>query len=213
VRHITVSMQAVLCMVCAMAFGVAAVADRFAPLFFGEEFTGSGTLMVPLAFTLVMIGFANVIRTQWILPQSRDTVFVKSVSCGAAVNLIANALLIPQMGAMGAVIGTLLAEGTVPLVQYIILRKELPYLRYLTDLAAYCLIGGAMMLCVRALAPVVPEGWLGLALQVAAGGCCYGVLCLLLWIATGNAALLRLIPVIGRKLARRARRTEDTHAV
>ena len=33
------------------------------------------------------------------------------------------------MKSMGAVIGTLLAELTVPVVQYIILRKELPYKR------------------------------------------------------------------------------------
>ena len=109
IRHIDVSMQAVLCMVCAMGFGLASVAGRFARLFYGEEFAASGDLMLPLAFTLIMIGFANVIRTQWILPQSRDSIFVRSVTCGAVINLIANSLLIPRLGAMGAVAGTLLA--------------------------------------------------------------------------------------------------------
>ena len=37
-RHIARSMNLVICMVSAMAFGVAAVADRFAPLFYGEDF-------------------------------------------------------------------------------------------------------------------------------------------------------------------------------
>lgn len=122
-KHIDLSMQLILCMVCAMGFGLATVAERFAPLFYGEQFTYSGVLMIPLGFTLIMIGFANVIRTQWILPQNRDTIFVRSVTCGAAVNLAVNALLIPQMGAMGAVVGTLLAEGSVPVVQYLILRR------------------------------------------------------------------------------------------
>ena len=115
-RHIDRSMELILCMVSAMAFGVAAVADRFAPLFYGEDFRYSGTLMIPLAFTLIMIGFANVIRTQVVLPQKRDHIFVKSVCCGAAVNLAANICLIPVMKSMGAVAGTLLAEMTVPIV-------------------------------------------------------------------------------------------------
>lgn len=72
-RHIDRSMELILCMTSAMAFGVAAVADVFAPLFYGEDFRYSGTLMAPLAFTLIMIGFANVIRTQVVLPQSGIT--------------------------------------------------------------------------------------------------------------------------------------------
>lgn len=98
----TLSMELVLCMTCAMAFGVAAVATEFAPLFFGEDFAYSGILMIPLAFTLIMIGFANVVRTQWVLPQGRDAIFVRSVCAGAVVNLIVNSALIPPLGAMGA---------------------------------------------------------------------------------------------------------------
>ena len=46
-RHIDRSMELMLCMTSAMAFGVAAVADVFAPLFYGEDFRYSGTLMAP----------------------------------------------------------------------------------------------------------------------------------------------------------------------
>ena len=186
-RHIDRTMDLVMCMVSAMAFGVAAVADRFAPLFFGEEFRYSGTLMAPLGFTLIMIGFANVIRTQVVLPQERDSIFVRSVCCGAAVNLIANACLIPAMKSMGAVIGTLLAEMTVPAVQFIILRKELPYRRYMRHVAAYAVIGGVMLLCVRGIGMLLPdETWVNLGLQTATGIAVYGLLCLAYWKLSGN---------------------------
>ena len=181
-RNIDKSMDLVICMVSAMAFGVAAVADRFAPLFYGEDFRYSGTLMAPLGFTLIMIGFANVIRTQVVLPQKRDMIFVKSVCCGAAVNLIANALLIPSMKSMGAVVGTLLAELTVPVVQFILLRKELPYKTYLSYVGIYAVIGGIMLVCVRLVARVLPEEtWLNLGIMTAAGIAVYGVLCLIYW--------------------------------
>ena len=202
IRHIDLSMQLVLCMVCAMAFGLAAVAEDLAPLFYGEAFRYSGTLMVPLAMTLIMIGFANVIRTQWILPQSRDSVFVRSVTTGAAIDLVANAVFIPRYGAAGALVGTLLAEGSVPVVQFLILRKELPYRRYLLYLLEYCAAGLVMTLTVWAVRGLLPSGWGGLALQVLIGAACYGVLCLGLWIVTKNRRVLRLIPILGKRLAR-----------
>ena len=186
-RHIDRSMELILCMVSALAFGLAAVADRFAPLFYGEDFRYSGTLMVPLAFTLIMIGFANVIRTQVVLPQERDHIFVKSVCCGAVVNLIANACLIPSMKSMGAVVGTLLAEMTVPTVQYLILRKELPYRQYLKYAAVYAVFGGIMLACVRVTAHLLPqESWRTLGAMTAAGVAVYAVLCLGYWKITGK---------------------------
>lgn len=181
-RHIDKSMDLIICMVSAMAFGVAAVADRFAPLFYGEDFRYSGTLMIPLGFTLIMIGFANVIRTQVVLPQKRDHIFVKSVCSGAVVNLVINACLIPSMKSMGAVIGTLAAELTVPLVQYIILRKELPYKRYLGYVALYAVVGGVMLGCVRLVGSLLPtENWLTLGVMTLTGILVYGALCLLIW--------------------------------
>ena len=181
-RHIDRSMELILCMVSAMAFGVAAVADRFAPLFYGESFRYSGTLMIPLAFTLIMIGFANVIRTQVVLPQKRDHIFVKSVCAGAVVNLIANACLIPGMKSMGAVAGTLMAEMTVPVVQFLILRKELPYGKYLRYAAVYAVFGGIMLVCVRLTAHLLPEeSWLNLGIMTAAGIAVYGMLCSAYW--------------------------------
>ena len=181
-RHIDRSMELIVCMVSAMAFGVAAVADRFAPLFYGEDFRYSGTLMIPLAFTLIMIGFANVIRTQVVLPQKRDHIFVKSVCCGAAVNLIANACLIPGMKSMGAVAGTLMAEMTVPVVQFLILRKELPYGRYLKYVGIYAVFGGIMLAAVRGVAQLLPqENWLTLGAMTGAGIAVYAALCLGYW--------------------------------
>ena len=186
-RHIDKSMDLVICMVSAMAFGVAAVADKFAPLFYGEDFRYSGTLMVPLGFTLIMIGFANVIRTQVVLPQKRDHIFVKSVCCGAAVNLVANACLIPSMKSMGAVVGTLLAEMTVPVVQYLLLRKELPYRTYLSYVGIYAVIGGIMLVCVRLLNRLLPaETWLNLGIETLAGIIVYSVLCAAWWKLSGK---------------------------
>ncbi len=191
--HMEKTMELVLCMVCALGFGLASVADVFAPLFYGVDFVRSGDLMRYLAMTLICIGFANVIRTQWVLPQKRDHIFVKSVLAGAAVNLLLCVALIPSMGAMGAVAATVAAELTVPVVQYIILRKELPYARYVKMLSVYVLIGMAMVMAVR-LAGLLPiGGWPGLMAQVTIGAAVYVGLCLVWWKISGSSLLRSLM--------------------
>ena len=192
-KHIDASMDLVMCMVCALGFGLASIAVEFAPLFFGADFAQAGLLMIPLSMTLLTIGFANVIRTQWVLPQKRDGIFVKSVLTGAAVNILLNLLLIPSHGAMGAVAATLAAELSVPVVQFVILRRELPYWRYVRYTLAYALIGLVMFAAVRLTALLALSGWTGIAVQMAAGGAVYVALCLLYWKITGNRHILGVL--------------------
>ena len=190
-RNMDKSMNLVIAMVTSMAFGLAAVADRFAPLFYGEESAYSGTLMIPLGFTLIMIGFANVIRTQVVLPQKRDHILVRSVCTGAVVNLIVNSCLIPFMGSMGAVIGTLAAEMTVPVVQFIFLRKEVPYKRFIGYVGIYAVMGGIMLVCVRLVGRALPaESWLNLGIMTVTGVIVYGVMCLVWWKVKGNSEFI-----------------------
>lgn len=193
-EHMAQCMDLMMCMTAALAFGLASVADRFAPLFFGEAFRPSGTLMIPLAFTLMTIGFANVVRTQWVLPAEKDFILIRSVVGGAVVNLALNALLIPRMAAMGAVIGTLAAETTVPFIQWLHLRRELPYGRYLRSAAVYGLLGLVMLGLVRLTGRLLPfGGWPGLAVQTAVGAAAYIGMTLLLWLRTQNQAALALL--------------------
>ena len=192
-RHIDASMELVMCMVCALGFGLASVSAEFAPLFYGDAFAQSGLLMIPLAMTLLPMGFANVIRTQWVLPQKRDHIFIKSVLTGAGVNVVLNALLIPGYGAMGAVAATMAAELAVPVVQFAILRRELPFGRYLKYTATYCAFGALMALAVRLTGLTGLEGWLLLCLRVLVGGCVYGALCLLWWRGTKNNRVLSVL--------------------
>ena len=155
---------------------------------------GAVYALVALGFTLIFIGFANVIRTQWVLPQSRDKIFVRSVTAGAVVNLIVNSLMIPRFGAMGAVVGTLMAEFAVPFAQWVMLRRELPYRRYLRMVMDYALLGLIMVAAVRGAAAVLPgHGWLHLALEVLLGGAVYGGGCLVFWKLTHRKDVLRVL--------------------
>ncbi len=117
----------------AMCFGLIAISYKFAPFFFGNEFQKTGILIVLLAPTLLFLSFANVLRTQYLIPNEKDKIYIISVSLGALVNLILNFLFIPKLDSVGACIGTIVAEFMVMFYQTMMVRKELNIKKYIKD--------------------------------------------------------------------------------
>jgi len=124
------SMVGVMFFTNAAAFGLALIAEEFAPLFFGLEFERAGVLITYLAPMIIFVGWANIIRTQYLIPYMKENVFVVAMSIGAALNIALSLLLIPIHGAMGAVIAIVVTELFVALYQTWAVRKELPFGEY-----------------------------------------------------------------------------------
>ena len=120
-----------------ICFGLIAVSKDFIPIFLGGGFTKSSVLIYYLAITVLFVSFANIIRTQYLIPKEKDKIYVTSVIGGALINLIVNLLLIPKYSSIGACIGTILAEFFVMIYQVIAVRKELPIIDYLKDIFNY----------------------------------------------------------------------------
>lgn len=178
--YLSRSMEFVMFSSSAMAFGIAAVAGDFVPLFFGKEFAPAGPMVRIMACCIVFTACANVIRTQYLIPAHRDKAYLVSVWAGAFVNFILNAVLIPRSGAKGAVIGTVAAEGCVMAVQMACVRKELDIWGYFKRGCGYLLSGLVMYLTVRAAAEEA-GGWLEggplVAAEILTGAAVYVLLC------------------------------------
>lgn len=144
-----VTMEIMMCMTCAMAFGIIAVAEDFAPFFYGNEFYISGYIMMGLAPAIIFQGWANVLRTQYLIPAKKDKIYVKSTWIGAMVNLILNAMFIPKIAAFGAAVGTVCAEFMVAFYQSFKVRKELALLKYLKNSIYYLIPSASMVLIVK----------------------------------------------------------------
>ncbi|WP_192986675.1 oligosaccharide flippase family protein [Carnobacterium mobile] len=142
------SMLFVIFMSSGMSFGIVAVSDAFVPLFFGNEFLPAIQIIKFLAPTMILISWANVIRTQYILPNSKEKGYIVSVFSGATVNLIINIILIPNFGAVGAAVGTLCAELTVTIVQTIVVWKEMDFIKYIKNGIPFIIFGLFMYLLV-----------------------------------------------------------------
>ena len=198
-KYIDVSMEYIMCLAFSLAFGLAAVARVFAPVFWGEEFSECGYLIMGLCITMPFISFANVIRTQYLLPNERDKEYLVSIIFGAVVNLIINGLLIPHMGAEGAVIGTIAAEITVCLIQVYSTRRDLEYIKYIRKGIPYLLYAVMMFCFVYAIGTRMSVGIVTLLIQIITGVVIYCIICAIHLFKTRNAFFLSALENVKKK--------------
>lgn len=167
----TVKYSAFLSIAC--AFGLAAISTMFSVIYWGQEFYKCGDLLTTFAISIPFMSFAEILRTQYIIPKKEDKIYIIAV-CGAAViNLIINSLLIPQMGAEGAVIGTIASEAAVCVYQAVKVRKELPVIKYTMQYVKYCISGVIMFISLNAIIKSMSYSVLHLIELVLIGGAIY----------------------------------------
>jgi len=172
-KYLIKSMKFAMFMACAIGFGIASVSKEFAPIFFGKEFQESSAIMLGLAPTVIFISWANVIRTQYLIPNSKDKIYLYSVCLGAIVNVALNWIFISNLGAMGAVIGTIATEAIVAIYQTIKSRKKLDVLIYLKNSGIFIFSGSVMFIAVRVVAYLMKPSILSLLVEIFIGGIIY----------------------------------------
>ena len=121
--------------------------------------------------------WANVIRTQYLIPLHYDKIYVSSVCFGAIVNLIINIILIPKFAAVGAVIGTICAELVVMLYQTCFTVHKLPIGQYVRQGIYYLLAGSIMFVSLRCFASHVSNSLSHLIFEVLLGIIVYVAVC------------------------------------
>lgn len=164
----------------AIAFGLTGISKTFPVLFWGEEFSFCQYLLIGLSISLPFTALANVIRTQYLIPYKHDRIFVISLVSGAAVNLVGNIILIPQIQSMGAVISTVIAEFAVFFVQQYKCRKYFSISKELFKLFPYYILGTLMCFAVRIMGDILETNVITLIMQILCGFAIYfsGVLVL-----------------------------------
>lgn len=130
-----------------MVFGLIAVAKDLVPWFLGEEFTKAIYIMYVIAPIILWIGLSNVIGMQYLLPTKKQKQYTISVIAGAIVNFILNFILIPKFMAVGAAIGSVVAELVVTSIQLYCIKKEFG-LKDVLAMSIKYLIAGLLMFVV-----------------------------------------------------------------
>ena len=163
-----------------MIFGIIAVANNFVPLFFGEGYEKVIILMSVISPILLIIGLSNVIGTQYLLPTKRQKEYTISVVIGSIVNFSVNMLLIKKYGALGASIGTVVAEMVVTIIQFIFVRKDIHILDILKLSVKYILAGCIMFIICLIIGNFIKDSLICIITQVLVGILVYMLLLILL---------------------------------
>ena len=156
-----------------ICFGIMAVSREFVPIFFGPGYEKCNFLFYIILPGSMFEAFANVIRTQYLIPRKKDKIYVFSLVFGAAINLIMNLILIPRYDSVGAAIGTFSAYATVCVVQAICVFKEANIGRKVVNSIPFVISGIAMFLLLWSYTPNVSNDVLALFVKIIIGAGCY----------------------------------------
>lgn len=89
----------------------------------GDQYLDAVIPMQIIMPTVLFIGITNILGIQMLVPLGKEKVVLNSTIAGAIVDVIINAILIPQFQSSGAAIGTLVAEFVVLLWQFFAMKE------------------------------------------------------------------------------------------
>lgn len=140
-KYISISMLIVIFCSSSVCFGLMGIAKEFVPFFYGNGYQPCVNLFYILLPSCCFIAFANVIRTQYLIPHKLDVIYIKSVIWGALINFILNIILIIRLQAIGAAIATLITEIVVCIYQAIKVNKILNIMKYARNILPFIFSG------------------------------------------------------------------------
>lgn len=163
-----------------LCFGLIGISKGFVPWFFGDGYGKVVYNMNIIAPIIFIIGYSNVIGTQFLLPTGRQKQYTVSVCVGTLVNLVFNLLLIPHFLSYGAAIATVIAELSVTLVQIIATKNIFSYKCVLKIVYKYILSSIIMALCLIILSNTLTVSILNTVIEVIIGCIIYFFVLILL---------------------------------
>lgn len=162
-----------------MVFGLMAISKTFVPWFLGAGYDKVVTLIYLYMPLVLVIGLSNCLEQQYLTPAGFIRKSNKVIILGAIVNFFLNLILIPQYGAYGATIASVIAEVLILVLFIKMSTNQLNFLNIFKILVRRFFIVVIMYVVVYSLNGVVNSPFLNLVIQVLVG---IGVYVLLLCI-------------------------------
>lgn len=106
-------------------FGLICISKEFVPIFFGDGYEKAATLICIISPIILLMGLANVVGTQYLLPTKRQKEYTISVTAGIVVNFVLNYILINLWASVGACIATVISQLVVDIMQFRNIKDEI----------------------------------------------------------------------------------------
>lgn len=106
-----------------MAMCLFIMADNCVLLLFGDSFIPAITTLRILSLSIVTVSLSNFMGYQILVTINKEKFVLYSTIIGAVVNIILNAILIPNYAQNGAAIASVISEGAVAIYQFYYVTK------------------------------------------------------------------------------------------
>lgn len=140
-KYLRSSLQITICVGVFGASSMAAVASKFVPIFFGEDFNVIIPYMMINSLIAIIIPIGLVFTNQFTIPTSKNREYVIPIVLAAIVSIISNLILIPIIGITGAIITVILTELTSTILKIALIRKYLNIKELFKDTYIYFFFG------------------------------------------------------------------------
>jgi len=195
------SYRAVMLISVPLCLGLVFTADNFVPWFFGAGYDEVALLLKILAWLIIAIGLSTITGTQYMVPTQRQNWLTISVCAGALVNFSLNIFFISFYKSVGAAVASVIAEFTVTIVQFIMVRREIRFIKVLKNGIKYYIAGVLMSLVLYIEGNRLSSSIVNTMLMVLSGALVYGLILVLL----KDSFVLELLIGIKRKITNRTK--------
>ena len=163
-------------------FGIIGITKVLVPVFLGDGYELANTLLPIFSLLVIFISISYVSGYSFLIPIGKQNVYTIAVFCGAVVNLLMNLCLIPIIGAIGAAIASVCAEGIGALIQllYCTRRNLLEFRQIIRESWKYWTASIIMLTVLMIIGKLLPCSVLALIILIILGGCIYFLVLLLL---------------------------------
>ena len=165
-----------------MMFGIFSIADRFVPFFFGEGYDRSIILIRIICPIVYLMGVANIIGTQYLIPVKRNKEYTNSILIGLIANFIMNYFMIKEWQAVGASIATVLSQLLIDAIQLYMVRDTLKVTDLFKNGYKFLISGLVMFGACQMVAYIAQDAVdvISIVAQIVIGIAVYGAMLLLL---------------------------------
>lgn len=96
------------------------------------------------------------VRYQYLIPKALEKIYSKAIVIGIAFNFILNLTLIPQIGVIGAILATVVAEFIIAIIQTKPVWKEMMILNQIRNMGVFLVAGIIMYILVYLIREILP---------------------------------------------------------
>ena len=172
-QHIISSLKFSLLMAIPLMFGVIAIAPDFIPWFLGDGYEAVIPVMMMLSVIVLFISLSSVIGNQYLTAINKTKILTIATISGAIINCIINLILIPKFNAVGAAVGTIVAELTVFAIEMYYTKEIFKFKDLLQNSKNYLISGILMLLVTCIIGYYLESSILTSIIQISIGGMTY----------------------------------------